>query len=145
MTFRRRSILAAALLAVTNVGLPRLATAQQPAQPPLNFSGVLYANYQYRTDPAQKDFNKFDLERVYLTFRMPAGDKASIRATADVFQQQTAANAGFYGGWVIRMKYAYLQYDYLKTTNWSANARVGLLHNVIIDHEEQFFPRWSSQ
>jgi hypothetical protein len=122
------------------------ADAQQNAQSPaLNFSGVVYANYQYRTDPANKDFNKFDLERTYLTFRMAAGDRASVRVTTDVFQQQNAANAGYYGGWVIRMKYAYLQYDYAKAANWSANARIGLLHTVIIDHEEQFFPRWISQ
>src|SRR5437870_4324387 len=81
--------------------------------PPLNFSGVLYANYQYRTDAANKDFNKFDLERTYLTFRMPAGDKASIRVTADVFQQQNATNAAYYAGWVVRIKYAYAQYDFL--------------------------------
>jgi hypothetical protein len=121
----------------------RAARAQQV--PTINFQGVVYANYQYRTDPLQKDFNKFDLERTYLTFRMPAGDRASVRVTTDVFQQQNAANAGFYGGWVIRMKYAYLQYDYLKGQNWTANARIGLLHTVIIDHEEQFFPRWISQ
>ncbi|MFL5556276.1 MAG: hypothetical protein ACJ78D_10825, partial [Gemmatimonadaceae bacterium] len=45
---------------------------------PVDFSGVIYANYQYRGDagPA-KSTNKFDLERAYLTFRMPAGDRAS--------------------------------------------------------------------
>jgi hypothetical protein len=117
--------------------------AQQPSG--INFSGVVYANYQYRTDPAQKNFNRFDLERTYLTFRMPAGDRAGIRVTTDVFQQQNAANASYYGGWVIRMKYAYLQYDYARTATWSANARIGLLHTVIIDHQEQFFPRWISQ
>jgi hypothetical protein len=77
---------------------------------------------------------------------MPAGDRASIRITADVFQQTTTPNDNFYRGWVIRAKYAYLQYDYLKSaTGWNGLARAGLLHNVVIDHVEQFWPRWISQ
>ena len=126
--------------------------APPPAQPqasvsiPVDFSGVIYANFQYRGDQgAAKSTNKFDLERAYLTFRMPAGDRASIRITADVFQQSTAPQDAFYRGWVIRAKYAYLQYDLIKSTSWNANIRGGLLHNVVIDHIEQFWPRWLSQ
>jgi len=122
--------------------------AQAPATVsiPVDFSGVLYANFQYRGDAgAAKAFNKFDLERAYLTFRMPAGDRASIRITADVFQQQTTPNDSYYRGWVVRAKYAYLQYDLIKSSTWNANIRGGLLHNVVIDHMEQFWPRWLSQ
>ena len=44
---------------------------------PVDFSGVLYANFQYRGDKGtSKSQNKFDVERAYLTFRMPAGDRA---------------------------------------------------------------------
>ena len=113
---------------------------------PVDFSGVLYANFQYRGDKgAAHSTNKFDLERAYLTFRMPAGDRASIRITADVFQQTTAPQDAFYRGWVVRAKYAYLQYDLIKSSSWNANIRGGLLHNVVIDHIEQFWPRWLSQ
>ena len=113
---------------------------------PVDFSGVLYANFQYRGDKGTaKSTNKFDLERAYLTFRMPAGDRASIRITADVFQQGTAPQDAFYRGWVIRAKYAYLQYDLVKSPTWNANIRGGILHNVVIDHIEQFWPRWISQ
>src|ERR1700680_718195 len=112
---------------------------------PVDFSGVLYANYQYRTDVAAQSANKFDLERAYLTFRMPAGDRASIRITADVFQQLTAPNDSYYKGWVVRAKYAYLQYDLIKSATVNANIRGGLLHTVVIDHIEQFWPRWISQ
>jgi hypothetical protein len=144
------------------LALPLALSAQQPtdttrpAPPPppppatvsipVDFSGVLYANFQYRGDAgAAKSTNKFDLERAYLTFRMPAGDRASIRITADVFQQTTAPNDAFYRGWVIRAKYAYLQYDLIKSASWNANIRGGLLHNVVIDHVESFWPRWLSQ
>src|SRR6476620_4497332 len=128
------------------LALPLALTAQQPtpdttkpAPPPaapapapttvsipVDFSGVLYANYQYRGDQgAAKAQNKFDLERTYLTFRMPAGDRASIRVTLDVFQQGTTHNDAFYRGWVIRAKYAYLQYDLIKSASWNANIRGG--------------------
>jgi hypothetical protein len=128
-------------------------TSPAPAPPvptalsiPVDFSGVLYANFQYRGDNGpSKSQNKFDLERAYLTFRMLAGDRASIRITADVFQQTAAPNDAFYKGWVIRAKYAYLQYDYLKGASWNATARAGLIHNVVIDHIEGFWPRWISQ
>lgn len=125
--------------------------APPPAAPaavsvPVDFSGVIYANFQYRGDKGvAKSTNKFDVERAYLTFRMPAGDRASIRITADVFQQATAPQDAFYRGWVIRAKYAYLQYDLIKSPSWNANLRGGLLHNVVIDHIEQFWPRWLSQ
>ena len=149
------------IAALGALALPLAISAQQPtdttrpAPPPppatvsipVDFSGVLYANFQYRGDKgAAHSTNKFDLERAYLTFRMPAGDRASIRITADVFQQTTTPNDNFYRGWVIRAKYAYLQYDYLKSaTGWNGLVRGGLLHNVIIDHVEQFWPRWISQ
>jgi hypothetical protein len=151
------------IVALGLLALPLAISAQQPADTtkpapppptpapaavsiPVDFSGVLYANYQYRGDKGpSKSQNKFDLERAYLTFRMPAGDRASIRITADVFQQTTTPNDNFYRGWVIRAKYAYLQYDLIKSASWNANIRGGLLHNVVIDHMESFWPRWLSQ
>jgi hypothetical protein len=147
---------------LTALAAPLVLAAQQPADTtrpaptppppaatvsiPVDFSGVLYANFQYRGDKGpSKSQNKFDLERAYLTFRMPAGDRASIRITADVFQQTTTPNDAFYRGWVIRAKYAYLQYDYLKSASWNGVVRGGLIHNVVIDHIESFWPRWISQ
>jgi len=124
--------------------------APKPAPAPaLNFSGVLYGNYQYHGEAANKAQNSFNLERAYLTFRMPAGNRASIRITADVFQQTSSTNNAdaYYKGWVFRAKYAYLQYDYLQgktSADWSAVARAGLIHTMFIDHEENFWPRWLS-
>ena len=141
-----------ALAAPLVLGAQQPADTTRPAPPaasvsiPVDFSGVLYANFQYRGDKGpSKAQNKFDLERAYLTFKMPAGDRASIRITADVFQQTTGPGDAFYKGWVIRAKYAYLQYDYLKSANWTGVARGGLIHNVAIDHLESFWPRWISQ
>ncbi|MDQ6771202.1 MAG: hypothetical protein M3Z54_14590 [Gemmatimonadota bacterium] len=144
-----------ALVAPVALAAQQPADTTRPAPPPappaatvsipVDFSGVLYANYQYQGAAGPtKSQNKFDVERVYLTFRMPAGDRASIRITADVFQQQTTPNDAFYRGWVVRAKYAYLQYDYLKSGGWTGLVRGGLIHNVTIDHMEQFWPRWIS-
>lgn len=118
-----------------------------PKTPQLDFSGVVFGNYQYHTDRATKDQNKFDVERAYLTFKMPAGDRASIRVTGDLFQQTSSGADSYYKGWVFRAKYAYLQYDYLKgatPSDWNAVARIGLVHTMFIDHEENFWPRWLS-
>ena len=126
---------------------PSAPPATAAKTPNLDFSGVVFGNYQYHTDAASKDQNKFDVERAYLTFRMPAGDRASIRVTGDLFQQTTPGNDAYYKGWVFRAKYAYLQYDYVKAAtpaSWNAVARIGLVHTMFIDHEENFWPRWLS-
>ncbi|MEX2179213.1 MAG: hypothetical protein WD801_10915, partial [Gemmatimonadaceae bacterium] len=122
---------------------PSLAAAQEPADtvkpaptpaPRLDFSGVMFATYQYRLDRGvNRGANKFDVERVYLTFKLPAGERASVRVTTDLFQQRSSGADAFYKGWVLRAKYAYLQYDYLKRGGLTAVARAGLVHNVFID------------
>ena len=124
-------------------------TPPKPAAAPIDFSGVVFGNYQYQGAAGPtKDQNKFDVERAYLTYRMPAGDRASIRVTGDLFQQTSSPNDSYYKGWVLRAKYAYLQYNFLtpaKSTDWGAVGRIGLIHTMFIDHEENFWPRWLSQ
>ena len=118
----------------------------EPAKTPqLDFSGILFANWNYRTDRAARAQNRFDLERAYLTFRMPAGDRASVRITGDVFQNTTAPGDAFYRGWAFRAKYAYLQYEALRGTGLTATARLGMLQTVAIEHVESFWPRWISR
>jgi hypothetical protein len=111
--------------------------------PPIAFSGTMYANYQYNGQHgASHSQNKFDLERVYLTFQSQLSDRTSIRVTTDVYQQTTTGSDAYYKGWTIRAKYAYLQYDYIKNSDITASLRGGLVHNEIIDFEEGFWPRW---
>jgi hypothetical protein len=127
---------------------PAAAPAPPPAPAlPFDFSGVIYANYQYGGARGARVQNRFDLDRVYLTFRTTAGEHFAIRVTADIFRQSNPANAGFYGGWVYRLKYAYGQWDFLRgrPTALRANARLGMLHTVVVDYEEQFWPRGLSQ
>jgi hypothetical protein len=145
-TIRLRST-AIAAAAITLASASMLSAQTTVTIPPIDFSGVIYSNFQYRVDQRAPNFNKFDLERAYLTFRMPAGDRASIRITTDVYQQQNTPQDQYYQGWAIRLKYAYLQYNYItgKPTDLTAAFRMGSLHTVVIDHEEQFWPRWISQ
>lgn len=121
--------------------------ALKPATPGLDFSAWLFGDFQVQTDSASKAGNggskpnKFDIGRVYLTFKGPLGDRVSYRATTDIRQN---ASTDSYKGWIVRLKYAFLQYDYLSKTptGASAFARIGMLHTVLIDHEENFWPRY---
>jgi hypothetical protein len=132
--------------------------AQTPAPvvvtPSFDFSGVIFGNYSLRTDSAAKASlggkspNQFTVERAYLNFRMPAGQNGQIRVTTDVFQNTNNATNGYYQGWAVRIKYAYLQYTGLRNTfgeGSSLMGRGGILHTVIIDHEEGFWPRYLQQ
>ena len=123
------------------------AAAPRAGTPALDFSGVIFGNYQFQTDSLAKAANggkspnKFDIERAYLTVRLPTGNRAAIRVTTDIKQQ---ANNSFYNGWIVRLKYAYFQYDVLQptTSGLAALARIGVLHTIVIDHEEGFWPRY---
>lgn len=151
LTFATGALLAlgAATLPAQQITKPDTtkAPAPQPApQPavitPLNFSGVLFGNYNVQVPTASREFanqnnNSFILDRAYLTFRMPAGDRTSIRVTTDVFQD------GSGNAYTVRAKYAYLQYDLPKMSSGAQLfGRLGILQNVVIDHEENFWPRY---
>ncbi len=132
---------AATCIALSSIGAQQADSTHKISLPSLDFSGTLFTNYQYRVDPGPlKSSNKFDLERAYLTFRIPAGERLGVRITADVFQSGATGETN--RGWLFRAKYAYLQYDYLKRNGWSALARLGVVQTVFIEHEETFWPRF---
>jgi hypothetical protein len=138
------SVLVAAPLAAQTTAP---AAAQPAAPPPLSVSGLIFGSYNYQlsTTPSQlanQNNNGFIIDRAYLNFRAPAGDRLSVRITTDVYQtSETTPNA-----YTIRAKYAYLQYDAPKAANGAgAYARLGILQNVTIEHLETFWPRYLSQ
>jgi hypothetical protein len=127
---------------------PRPQPAPQASTPPV-FSGVIFGSYQYLlpTTPAPLLVdNQFIVDRAYLTFRMPAGERTSIRITTDVYQTSEATASSFTSNaYTIRAKYAYLQYEGTKAANLAQIVgRVGILQNVLIEHEEQFWLRYIS-
>jgi hypothetical protein len=134
---------------------PATLLSQAPATTPaLDFSGVVFGNYQSRVDSSARantggqQLNRFDLGRAYLNFRMAAGERGSIRVTTDLYQQ-TGAAAAYYAGWAVRLKYAYFQYDLTRklfgVEGLSALGRIGMLHNVVVEHMDSYWPRWLSQ
>ena len=127
----------------TSSGTP----SAQPAPAAPIFSGLLFGSYNYSlptsTSPLSGQVNNaFILDRAYLTFRMPAGDRVSIRLTTDVYQ----TTEGTPNAYTIRAKYAYFQYDAPKSARGGQLlGRLGILQNVTIDHIETFWPRYLSQ
>jgi len=131
------------------------AVDSQPAAPqpapapalPFEFSGILYANYQYGGNKGNRTVDRFDVDRAYLTFRATPGEHFAVRITTDVYQQRDTTRDQYYRGWAIRAKYAYGQYDFIRGVGdeLKANVRLGLLQTVVIDHEEQFWQRGLSQ
>jgi hypothetical protein len=110
----------------------------QPAAPAVSVSGVIFGNYQYHLSGQSREFNQFLLDRAYVTVRASVADRMSIRVTTDVFQ------SGDQNGWTVRAKYAYLQYDLRTRPVWNMYLRAGMLHNVVVEHEEQIWPRFVS-
>lgn len=143
-------LIASVLAGPARAQQPQADTAKKPAPAaplPPEISGTLFANFQYGGPKGNRVQDRFELERFHFTVRAPAGDRMLVRFTADVFQQTTTPNDAFYRGWVMRAKYAYLQYDLLRGApgTTSANVRGGLVHTPMIDAEEQFWVRALSQ
>lgn len=114
---------------------------------------MLYPQFRVATDAASKASNagnapsRFDIERVYLTFRSAVGTKGSIRVTTDVFNNGSSCT-GCYAGWNLRLKYAYFSYDVLRDigghAGFNAAARIGMQQTAIVEHVEAHWPRWIS-
>jgi hypothetical protein len=131
---------------------PTTPTAAPPsavpaARSPLDFSGVIFGSYNYQlpTTPAplrNQANNSFVVDRAYLTFRVAAGERTSIRITTDVYQSSDSTSNAY----TVRAKYAYLQYEAAKMANGAGvTGRIGILQNVLIDHLENFWPRYLAQ
>lgn len=154
-----RALALAAALAASLVALPFATAGAQDTgtkvvTPQLDFSGVILGNFRAASDSASQAANggqspnKFDIERVYLNFRMPAGNDGSIRVTTDVYNGDQSS-ASYYKGWTVRLKFAYFQYNFLHdiggSKGFNAVARIGALNTTLIEHEEGFWPRYLSQ
>ena len=126
---------------------PTAAQPQTPSSLPFAFSGVLYLNYQYGGLKGARSENRFDMDRAYLNFRASSGSRDSIRVTLDVFQQRTSPGDQYYRGWTMRVKYAYLNHDFVEGSgdDMKVWARLGLIQTVVIEKEEQFWNRGLSQ
>jgi hypothetical protein len=104
---------------------------------------VLFLNYQYGGPRNARSQNRFDVDRTYVTARGAAGSRDSIRVTLDVFQQRDDSRDDYYSGWSMRVKYAYLNHDFVQGSRDDVRlfGRLGLIQTVVIEQEERFWPR----
>ena len=122
---------------------PDSAKRATAATPPFEFSGIIFANYQYGGLKNNRSVNRFELERAYLTFRATPAQHFGVRITTDVYQQRDTTRDQYFRGWALRAKYAYGQYDFIRGSGdaLKANVRLGMLQTVVIEQEEQYWPR----
>ena len=148
-TFVRHLALALCVAAAPAAAIAQTPTTARPAttvqvqNTPVEISGVLYPQFVYGGAKGNRSQNRFDVERAYLNARAKVADRTSIRLTADIYRPTAAAS------YTLRAKYAYLQYDYWMNgegyMGTTAQARLGMQQTVVIDQEEQFWPRYISQ
>jgi hypothetical protein len=117
-------------------------------KPSWNFSTWIFGSYSYQTDSTTKAANndaptsKFSVDRAYLTFRGQVAPDWGFRVTTDVF---TVGGASTYTGLAIRLKYAWMQWDFAhaaEPNDLSAFGRIGQITTVVIDDEEHYWARW---
>jgi hypothetical protein len=146
----RASAAGAQSLSPPNAATDSSSKAQAPTQTPtlpFAFSGVIYTNFQYGGVKGNRAQNRFDLDRAYLNFRARAGERDSIRVTLDVYQQRDTTRDAYYRGWAFRAKYAFAQHEFLRggDDDFRITAKLGMLQTVVVDKEEQFWPRGLAQ
>ena len=73
------------------------------------FGSTVFANYGYTIRGVDgKDFNRFDLDRVYLTMKTPLGDDWKTQFTTDIYR--SAGTGSYYNGFSVRLKFGFLEY-----------------------------------
>ncbi len=137
------------VVAGDTTGAKRDSTAKPEFKPSWSFGVWLFGAYTYQTDSATRAVNngnatsQFSVDRAYLTFRGQVAPDFGFRVTTDI--KALPANNTTYNGLIVRLKYAYLQWDYLHaadSNSVAAWARIGQIHTVVLEDEERFWPRW---
>ncbi|MCX7983771.1 MAG: hypothetical protein N3A63_02575 [Bacteroidetes bacterium] len=96
----------------------------------IKVSGQIFGAYSYsRFGTNGNDFNKFDLDRSYITVRSGLGDGWTAQLTTDLYRG--SETNPYYKGFGVRMKFAYLEYI---QGEW--NFRFGLIPGLFHAIEE---------
>ena len=120
-------------------------SAAAPAPPAVELSGVVFGGFQYHvepgTNPAEEEQvragleqNQFTLDRAYVTVRAAVAPRTTVRVTSDLYRAA--------GGYELRLKYGYVDYRFFERGRVNAFARVGVVQNIMVEHEESFWPRF---
>lgn len=123
--------------------------------PTVKVGGVIFADYTYQTDPEGEDAagdpfrpNSFNLTRAYINVTGSLHHLFSFRITPDVTRETvtlknpppgTTLTVSTNGNYVVRLKYAYGQFnldDWLPKGSW---IRLGLQQTAYIDHADTIY------
>jgi len=74
------------------------------------FGATLFANYFYSVRGTEgRLFNRFDLDRVYLTMKTPLGEGWRFQSTTDIYRN--SGSSSYYNGFAMRLKCAMVEYS----------------------------------
>jgi hypothetical protein len=80
-----------------------------PVAPSMQVSGQAFAYYTYTTSGIEgKDFNRFDLDRLYLTAKGQVFEDGKFQLTTDLYRN--TATGSYYSGFALRVKFAFFDY-----------------------------------
>ncbi|MCX6135358.1 MAG: hypothetical protein NTU47_16250 [Ignavibacteriales bacterium] len=95
------------------------------------FGAQFFGNYTYVINGTDgKDYNKFDMERVYFTMKSQIADDWKFQITTDIYRN--AAAGSYYAGLAVRLKFAYLDYAPLQ----GLSVKFGMIPGVWNSTEE---------
>lgn len=108
------------------------AEAKKPTLGEVKTSGVVYLDYIYDVDDLGKGegFNRFDIERAYLSFDSNIAENAKVRVRTDVYNNTKSVSftsgdgkdvkvGSYYDGWTVRIKNAYVDLKMIPMTTVS--------------------------
>lgn len=108
------------------------ATVKPSPSSSLQLSGAIFSNVVYTTEGKEgKYFNRFDLDRIYLTAKGQVFENGKVQVTTDLFRgtsyrQPDSIAKLFYGGFAVRMKFAFMDYTPLNYLS----VKIGLIPTV---------------
>ena len=96
--------------------------AQAQNSIPITFGGSFFGNYSYTVQGIEgKDFNKFDVERMYLTAKSQISENWKFQMTTDIYRNSAAGT--YYSGLAVRLKFAFADF-----TPWaSLSIKAGMI------------------
>jgi len=113
--------------------------------PVVKVGGTIFANYTYLEEPTITDVdgnevnaNSFDVTRAYINVTGSIHHLVSFRITPDILRE-TAGGLNVAGSLVLRLKYAYGQFNLDDSWTRGSWVRLGLQQTPYIDYDEGIY------
>jgi len=113
--------------------------------PVVKVGGTIFANYTYLEEPTITDVDgnevnasAFDVTRAYINVTGSIHHLVSFRITPDILRE-TAAGLNVAGSLVLRLKYAYGQFNLDDSWTRGSWVRLGLQQTPYIDYDESIY------